>query len=193
MISDELKAKLSSSNGQTRTAIFREICPAARKKAGYDPVYTMFDSPREGLPSAYQIYMAASSEYEAAMNLVGSWAHWEKLMANDNFMNGPGKHSGSGWRGLASWREEKRLMEEAKAVKLLEKAAAAGSVTAAKLLLDRVKEETRGRPKKVKAQQETEKQVKNDKLISESLNVIELMRSNARSGQSETGASKEDN
>ena len=52
-------------------------------KAKYPPLYSLTEEEREGLPSAYQIYMNSSDEYEAAMKLVGSLRHWRRLCALD--------------------------------------------------------------------------------------------------------------
>lgn len=51
------------------------------------PLYTLADEEKRGLPSAKQIYIEAAdpSEYKAAMALLGSWQHWERLISCDWF------------------------------------------------------------------------------------------------------------
>jgi hypothetical protein len=126
--------------------IFREL---GRDVA--PPMYTMYELPKDDLPSAYQIYMQSESEYEAAMKLVGSWTHWQRLCKSNKFMNGSEMES---WTGLASWREEKEIKDKAYAYMLLKVSAADGNVQAQKAVLEGEKKAgQRGRPSKAQIEQ----------------------------------------
>ena len=120
-------------------------------KAKYPPLYSLTEEEREGLPSAYQIYMHSSDEYEAAMKLVGSLRHWRRLCALDWFMDGiPEKM----FEGLKQWREDMRLRDISEAKSQLRIAAQKGDTASARKLLDSSKttEEKKGpgRPTKPK-------------------------------------------
>jgi hypothetical protein len=96
----------------------------------------------------YQIYMECVDEYEAAMRLVGTMFHWEKLCAASWFMDGD---EDKGTRGLKAWREDMRRRDESKARALLLKKAEEGDTSAARAVLqdskDRGKKKV-GRPRK---------------------------------------------
>ena len=152
---DKDRSILKDNMGRYRLNIFREV--GVRNS---NPIYTMHEDPRDGLPSAYQVYMFSESEYEAAMKLVGSWAHWLKLVNSPRFMNGV---SDEAWLGLKQWREEKEIKDKAYAYTLLKLSAGDGNVQAQKALLEGDKETgKRGRPSKAeiaKAAQEAAKAV----------------------------------
>lgn len=93
--------------------------------------YTLRDYEREGYPSAYIIYMTSVDEAEAAMKLVGSMAHWEKLCNLKWFLEG---YSPVGHRGIESWRRDMAARDETSAKKSLIQEAEMGNVTAAKAL-----------------------------------------------------------
>lgn len=93
--------------------------------------YTLRDYEREGYPSAYIIYMTSVDEAEAAMKLVGSMAHWEKLCKRRWFTQGL---SSVGHRGLESWRRDMAARDETSAKRSLIQEAELGNVTAAKAL-----------------------------------------------------------
>ena len=143
---DRDRSMMKDANGRYRLNIFREI---GRDVA--PPMYTMFESPKEGLPSAYQIYMYSESEYEAAMKLVGSWTHWQRLCNSNKFMNAVETES---WTGLKAWREEKEVKDKAYAYMLLKVSAADGNVQAQKAVLEgERKMGQRGRPSKAQIEQ----------------------------------------
>lgn len=49
---------------------------------GYEPLFTLKDYHREGIPSFKRLYVAIGdpTEYNTAMTLLGSWDHWNKLI-----------------------------------------------------------------------------------------------------------------
>lgn len=98
-----------------------------------DPVYTLKDYEHNGLPSAYQVYMHSIDEYDAAMKLVGSMRHWEKLCGTKWFME---EGTVPGHRGLKAWREDMALRDRSHAKALLMAEAEKGSVTAQKTLME---------------------------------------------------------
>lgn len=196
MISPELKALMVDAGGRYRANIFKEFNYDEHKK--YPPIYTMHEQDKGDLISAHRIYMESVDEYAAAMELVGSWAHWKRLMKIKCFMEGPDKRTGAKWEGLLKWREQKRLQEHSRALYYLELAAKSGNVAAARTLLEETKPDGRGRPQK-KIIEDTEREIKKDKMIQDSLNVIKFGGPSKPKGpdgryiQKETGASKRDN
>lgn len=131
----------------------------AKTRDKYPPSYTLklrdykpegFDST---LPSAYNIYMDAVDEYDAAIKLVGNMANWEVLCGLDWFMNG-GKLPASSHLGLKTWREHKAAKEKSRAMALLQEKAENGDTNAAKTILAEAKGEKpkarAGRPSKQK-------------------------------------------
>ena len=85
--------------------------------------------------SMYLIYMTCDSEYEAAIKLVGSYPHWQKLTEAAWFK----KH-------LATWNAEITLREDAIARSKLVQLTQKGNVTAARTMLTTSK--PAGRPPK---------------------------------------------
>lgn len=75
--------------------------------------------------SMYLIYMSCDSEYEAAIKLLGSYAHWLKLAKAPWFSP-----------YLERWNEELELREAALAKSKLVALTEAGNVTAARTLLN---------------------------------------------------------
>lgn len=71
----------TGTNGHWRTeALFLDTAPEPEK---YEPTYTFREHAVEYngkiLPSAYQVILYSDSEYDAAMRLLGSYRHWERL------------------------------------------------------------------------------------------------------------------
>jgi hypothetical protein len=162
---DTDRSSLKDVMGRYRTNLFYEFNKARHDE--YPPLYTMKESEWTGLPSAYQIFMNSESEYEAAMKLVGSWTHWNKLLKCKPFMSGS-EDSGS-WTGMAAWREEKEIRNKSLAFNQLKISAAQGNVPAQKLIYEGEKGQAkRGRPSKAEvtkqaaAQAERAKSVKSD-------------------------------
>lgn len=153
------KSILKQTDGKFRVNIFKEFNYAHHDR--YPPLYTMYEEPRHGLPSAYMIYMLADSEYEAAMKLVGSWAHWQRLLKCNEFLYGSkdGRHN---WFGIESWREEREIRERSQALNQLRIAAAGGNVQAQKILLDGEKPTSKKSKAALKQEKEAAKQAESD-------------------------------
>lgn len=170
-----LKDKL----GRYRTNIFLEFNKRDWEK--YPPLYTMKGTDKRGCISARRIYLEAADEYDAAMQLVGSWEHWQKLTQNVLFMNGKDS-AGEKFEGLAAWREEKKLRDKSEARKLLVKNAKAGNVTAQKILYDG--KEPAGRPSKAKVQKEASRIAEEERIINEGWDRLKLVSSNGKQADS---------
>lgn len=103
-------------------------------------------------PSAYQIFMQARTEYEAGIEIVGSFHLWDKLISQKWFLTGKGCQAAYSHIGLEEWRRHKRLKDYSEQIKNLKKKAAAGDTAAAKAVLqitEKAEKESRvGRPKK---------------------------------------------
>lgn len=82
------------------------------------------DDEENGVYSLYKLYMSYTTEYEAALGILGSWEHWRKLCKCKWFQ--PYRNT---------WEEERLLREEAEAKKTLIEKARAGNITAARSLL----------------------------------------------------------
>ena len=97
-----------------------------------------------------RVYRESIDEYDAAMTLLNSWAHWQKLCKESWFLTGG--VNGSTFSGLNDWREEKEKANESAAKRVLLDAVADGDVQAAKYLDSKVaKKEVQkgaGRPEK---------------------------------------------
>jgi hypothetical protein len=88
--------------------------------------------------SMYLIYMTCATEYEAAMKLVGTLPHWQKLCKSPWFYD-----------ELLKWREDMRLRDEAMAKQILLAAAKEGDLSAARSVIKLSQPKTRStQPKK---------------------------------------------
>ncbi len=164
------RSVLKDKQGRFRTNIFYEF----NKTEGYVPLYTMREHSYKELPSAYMIYMSAGGEYEAAMKLVGSWSHWQRLQKVKAFMYGVPESMQ--WRGLESWREEKELKDRAEAYNQLKTAAERGNVQAQKIVFEGMKTRRKaGRPTKDEVQAEATRQAKHVSDIKDDLKRIRLV------------------
>lgn len=67
----------------------------------YEPLYTMREQDYKGYISAYQIFMHSVDEYDAALKIVGSIDHWNKLCSLKWF-----KEGGLGFTGIDQWRQD---------------------------------------------------------------------------------------
>ena len=167
---------LKTGSGSYRMNIFKEF--NYRSAEGIPPLYTMKEEVTDGLPSAYLIYMYSESEYEAAMKLVGSWNHWNKLCTNNSFMNG--SKEVQTWSGLKQWREEKEIKDRATMYSLLKIAAATGNVNAQKVLFEKDKVGVRGRPSKAQVEAAAKEAAQHEEFIQEDLKRIRLVASNGK-------------
>ena len=97
-----------------------------------------------------KVYRDSVDEYDAAMTLLNSWTHWQKLCKEKWFQTGG--VNGSNFTGLNDWREEKEKSNESAAKRVLLDAIADGDTQAAWKIYDKVtkKEVTKGagRPEK---------------------------------------------
>ena len=91
--------------GRFRTqSLFAEF-----ERDGYPPHFTLRREGRAGVVNIYEKYMeiADPTEYQVAIQLLGSWQHWQALIRSEWFM----KHLNS-WRGeLAVKMESERYHE----------------------------------------------------------------------------------
>lgn len=98
------------------------------------------------------VYLDSADEYEAAMRLVGSWKHWQKLCSLKWFTEGLPQFN---WEGIESLRLTMNARDRSLAKRKLIEATEAGNVTAAKSLLEG-KEPTKKAGRPVKGVQEEE-------------------------------------
>ena len=76
----EGKAILIDQLGVMRTeTLFYDMSDNARREK-YSTLYSMRKDNHYGCISAYQVYMSAIDEYDAAMRLVESMRHWKKAL-----------------------------------------------------------------------------------------------------------------
>lgn len=90
--------------------------------------------------SMYMEYMACDSEYEAAIVLLGSYAHWQRLAATNWFAP-----------YVDAWEEERNVRDDALARSVIVRLTEAHNVTAAKSLQSvsqKNKGKSAGRPEK---------------------------------------------
>jgi len=127
------------------TGLFHEF---NNQSAGAIPVYTLKTYDWKGHLSMYKIYMECSSEYEAAMKLLGCWSHWKRLCTCSWFIP-----------YIESWKEEVLVREAAVGKAVIIKAAEDGNVAAAKELLKQMdKRKGPGRPSKEQKNLEKKRQ-----------------------------------
>ena len=105
-------------------ALFWEHRHACRwKQKNFHPPYNLSMRDHDDTLSMPQIYFQCSSEYEAALVLLGNWEHWEKLSTTAWFK----PH-------LQKWRAEKSRREAAMGKSKIIELANAGNLAAAKFL-----------------------------------------------------------
>lgn len=133
-----LVTNYKSTSGQALTqGLFYEWnnpdAPFTMRDTGLESVYTA----RSGkeYKSIAHLYRNSNSEYDCAIELLGSWEHWKKLCALDWFMTG--SIANAQFSGLNDWRAEKELAEESIAKKVLMDAIEDGDVNAAWKLYDK--------------------------------------------------------
>lgn len=128
--------------GRFRTlSLFKETC---RNGSAYTPEFTLKDHDPGGLPSIKRAFVTSEDPtgYTTAMDLLGSWEHWNKLFSTKKFKE-----------ELDKWKEEQDVRIRSKAIKALkETALSEGSkgTSAARYLADGgyLGKSTRGRPSK---------------------------------------------
>jgi hypothetical protein len=110
--------------GKTRSLFWeaRDAIPDKDQKA---PLTLSLEHREEaGCHSLYKLYMSYPTEYDAAMGILGSWQHWEKLCKCKWFK--PYRDA---------WEDERQVHEQAIAKKALIEQAEEGSVSAARALI----------------------------------------------------------
>lgn len=127
-----------STSGQALTqGLFYEWnnqeAPFTMRDTGLEPLYT--SKKGKTYTSVPYLYRNSNSEYDCAIEVLGSWEHWKKLCALDWFMTG--SIMNAQFTGLNDWRIEKELSEESKAKKVLMNAIAEGDIQAAKFIYDK--------------------------------------------------------
>ncbi len=126
------------------------------------PIYNLSPRDKNGTLSMYRIYMSYDNEYDAAMRILGYWAHWEMLCSHKPFM-----------KKLEKWRSERTIREEALAHNILLEAARDGNVTAAKtLLLESKKVNNVGRPTTQQVTQAAKNQAELDSFLLHSIDKV---------------------
>jgi hypothetical protein len=142
------RSLLLDSRGARKTeTLFVESITNRAKEAGYEPLYSLRETEKDGKPSAYLIYMNSVDETEAALKLVGSLAHWRRLCGLKWFVEGS---EAMGHEGLIQWRDDMKLRDASRAKEQLMLAATAGSVPAATTLLKESTKKAVGRPARQK-------------------------------------------
>lgn len=111
--------------------------PTSRKK--FTPLYTMkehdhVDAEGTEYKSAYQIYMECVDEDEAAIKLLGSRYHWDKLKNCKWFQDGIMVDGAKTTMGLEDWRKHKQADIESNTLGKLWAQAGDGNLQAIKYL-----------------------------------------------------------
>ena len=143
-------SKYMSKDGKRMLAnqLFWEMATDLDKKE-QKPAFTLknqdhVDVKGKVYPSMYRMFMESADEYEAAMTILGDFAHWEYLCTFDWFMDGT-DHNGC--QGLNKWREHMKLRDASIGKKALVTRAKEGDVQAAKVLHSGATPSKRGRKK----------------------------------------------
>ena len=110
---------------------------ASRKK--FTPLYTLKEHDHEDsegnvYKSAYQIYMNCVDEDEAAIKLLGSRYHWDKLKGCKWFLEGIHVDNAKTTMGLEDWRKHKQSEIESDTLSKLWSQASDGNLQAIKYL-----------------------------------------------------------
>lgn len=115
---------------RTESLFVETIQPEIAKN--YTPVYSLRDYDNKGYPSAYNIFMSAIDERDAALKLVGSMAHWRKLCSLKWFIEG---RPICQFEGLKQWRQDMKDRDATEAKRVLQSQMLDNNVTAAKAVL----------------------------------------------------------
>lgn len=99
----------------------RHNCRA--KQRGLVPVFNLSMKDHDNTLSFPQLYFQCESDYEAAMVILGSWKHWEKLCNTKWFAE-----------KLEQWQEEKAQRDKAMARAKIKELATKGNLSACKYL-----------------------------------------------------------
>lgn len=110
-----------------------------KSRETFTPLYTLKEYDHEDghgnvYKSAYQIYMKALDETDAAKQLVGSLYHWDKLKGCKWFMEGYHINKQKNTMGLEDWRKHKEAERESEALRKLLAEAEDGNFQAQKYI-----------------------------------------------------------
>lgn len=131
-----------------------------QSKSDYIP-FTLKDKDWRGHLSAYKIYMASATEYEAAITMLNSWKHWEHLCQAPFFA-----------KEVAKWREEREIRDAAMAKAVMIEKVKEGDLSASRSLYEIATKRKAGRPSKLEVESEKKKQAAIDNKVS---SIIERM------------------
>lgn len=139
-------SKLKDKRGAHKTeSLFNETIQM-KSRLNYEPLYSLRDYDYKGYYSAYQIYMNSIDERDAALKLVGSMAHWRKLLQLAWFMNGRPECQ---FEGIAQWREDMAQRDSTEAKRVIMDACQENNVPAARALEQLSKGKKKNKTKKV--------------------------------------------
>ncbi len=147
---EEIREFMKDAQGRYRTeSLFYE---SSRDRKKYPPLFTLKEHDHKACLSMYALYMdiADPSEYFFARKVLGSYAHWEKLVALSWFKD-----------HLDTWRVHLEAKLKGDAVYTMRDKAGKGDVVAAKWMAAKGWEEketpVRGRPSKADVQAAVQK------------------------------------
>ena len=164
---------LKDSVGRFLTAsLFREQYNTNADRKEYPPIFTLkdqsYDDPKYGhLISFKQVYLQLSDPtgYLAALELLGSWKHWQKLCTAPWFQ----KH-------LAEWQDELEVKLKSEGIRRIYDASQADPLKgyqASKYLAEKGWEPKRGRPTKAEVDKEKKIQAKLTEALDDDLERIQ--------------------
>lgn len=122
----------------------------------------------KGFPSAHALYLelADPTEYEFANVLLGSWAHWQRLLECNWFLP-----------YIDAWREELEIKLRSEAVRninAISKGTSPGALNASRWLAEKGwTEKKRGRPSKGEVARERQKQAQISQEVADDLERIQ--------------------
>ncbi len=141
--------------------MFYEMHPTEESREAMPPLFTLKPHEHNGLPSAYEVYMSAVDEYDAATKLVPNMKMWDMLASTGWFLNGQRV-----FEGLAVWRKHMMQRDASLARATLLEKTRNGDTTAAKAVLaeTKVKAPVGRKPKKTAQEEASDNRIKNFKL-----------------------------
>jgi len=116
--------------------MFYEMHPNEASRKKYAPLFTLKPYEYNGLPSAYEIYMSAVDEYDAATQLVPNHKMWDMMVEASWFREGDILRC---FEGLKVWREHMKKRDASLARATLLEKTRNGDTTAAKAVLAETK------------------------------------------------------
>lgn len=163
---------MKDEKGKYRTqSLFWETRTRGETEERYPPLFTLKDREHQGLPSLKNIYLSydhlPGQEYEFAMDVFGSWDHWERL-AKIGLIR----------PYIAEWRKELEIKIRANAAKALLRNAfedgPKGASSARYISEGGWKGNGRGRPSNLEVQRELHQQAANSQQLESDMERIGL-------------------